>query len=60
MNSNKNSNAMPYMWAMGRMLMMLSPGTMALPSTCSAKSALLHMARYGSITPFEKPVVPLV
>jgi len=35
-NSNMNSNASPYMWAIGRMLITLSPGLMSLPSTSSA------------------------
>ena len=37
-----------------------SPGLIFLPSTSSAKSALPQSARYGTITPLEKPVVPLV
>ena len=46
--------------AIGRILMTESPGLIFLPSTSSAKSALPQSARYGTITPLEKPVVPLV
>ena len=55
-----NSTAMPYMWAMGRMLSVLEPCGMCLPMASMKKSRLLHIALYGSITPLENPVVPLV
>ena len=59
-NPKRNSTAMPYMWAMGNMLSMLSPAFTCLLSRLMTNSMLLHSERYGSMTPFENPVVPLV
>lgn len=52
--------AMPYMWAMGNMLSVLLPWAMRVPMALMQKSRFPHSALYGSMTPFENPVVPLV
>ena len=56
-NCKRNSHAMPYMWAMGRMDSALAFLGSLLPMARSTKEMLLQSARYGSMTPFEKPVV---
>ena len=55
-----NSKARPYMWAMGRKLSIDWPALTCVPRRLRAKSRLPHSARYGSMTPLENPVVPLV
>jgi len=58
--SYRNSKDIPYMCAIGRILMIFDPGLMMCPNAFSAKSILDQSARYGINTPFELLVVPLV
>ena len=57
--SNRNSKIIPYMWAVGSIETIRE-----LQSICGSASwanwTLDRRARYGIITPFEKPEVPEV
>ena len=44
-NSNKNSNDMPYICAIGKMLTVFEPLSMCGPILCIVKSRLPHNAR---------------
>ena len=51
---------MPYMWADGSMDTHCMPGFSIGQASLRAKSMLEYRARYGIITPLEKPEVPEV
>ena len=55
--SNRNSKIMPYMWAVGSMETMRELQSICGSASC-ANWMLDSSARYGIITPFEKPEVP--
>ena len=56
--SKRNSNIMPYMWAVGSMDTTFMPAFSIGQASLEANSMLEYRARYGIITPLEKPEVP--